>query len=137
MTQGVGVLERWAAALSARDAAAWAALCAEDCVHEDVAMGVINRGPQELRAFGQAFFDAVPDFVVTLRSSFGAGESAVGEWEMSGTHSGDLPNMPASGRTFTVRGATLITLDDAGKVVRWTEYWDTAIWLRQLGFLPS
>ena len=56
---------------------------------------------------------------------------------MSGTQTGDLPGMPASGRPFRVRGATLITLDDAGQVSGWTEYWDTAIWLRQVGFLPS
>ena len=116
MTEAEDVLERWAAALSRRDAAGWAALCSEGSVHEDVAIGVINRGPEEVRAFGQAFFDAVPDFVVELRSSFGDGTSAVGEWEMSGTHTGDLTNMPASGRSFRVRGATLITLDDAGKV---------------------
>jgi steroid delta-isomerase-like uncharacterized protein len=137
MEPGVEILERWAAALSARDAGAWAELCSEDCIHEDVAMGVTNHGPDEVRAFGQAFFDAVPDFVVELRSGFGAGPSAVGEWEMSGTHREDLPTMPASGRPFRVRGATLIRLNDAGKVARWTEYWDTAIWLRQLGFLPS
>lgn len=137
MTQPEEVLRRWAEALSTRDARAWAALCSADSVHEDVAIGVVNRGPDEVRAFGQAFFDAVPDFVVELRSSFGDGTSAVGEWEMSGTHTGDLTDMPASGRSFRVRGATLITLDDAGKVSRWTEYWDMASWLRQLGFLPS
>jgi steroid delta-isomerase-like uncharacterized protein len=137
MARGLQVLNEWAQALSARDAAGWAGLCSNDTVHEDVAMGVTNNGPDEVRAFGQAFFDAVPDFNVELRSSFGDDRSAVGEWEMSGTQTGDLPGMPASGQPFRVRGATLITLDDAGQVSRWTEYWDTAIWLRQLGFLPS
>lgn len=137
MGRGVEVLEEWAAALSACDAAAWAELSAEDTVHEDVAMGVVNNGPEELRAFAQAFFDAVPDFRVVIESSFDAGPSAVGQWEMSGTQTGDLPDMPASGRSFTVRGATVIALNESGEVARWTEYWDAAAWLRQLGFLPS
>jgi steroid delta-isomerase-like uncharacterized protein len=136
MSDGVRVLDRWAAVLSARDAEGWAELCAPDCVHEDVAMGVVNEGPEQIRAFGQLFFDAVPDFDVKIRSSFGDDSSAACEWEMSGTQSGDLPNMPASGRSFRVRGATLITLEDSGRISRMTEFWDAAAWLRQLGFLP-
>ena len=70
MARGHQVLDEWAQALSARDAAGWAGLCSNVTVHEDVAMGVANKGPDEVRAFGQAFFDAVPDFKVELRSSF-------------------------------------------------------------------
>jgi steroid delta-isomerase-like uncharacterized protein len=137
MSDGERVLERWAAVLSARDAEGWAELCSPDCVHEDVAIGVVNDGPEQIRAFGQLFFDAVPDFDVKITSSFGDESSAVCEWEMSGTQSGDLPDMPASGRSFRVRGATLINLEDSGQISRMTEYWDTATWLRQLGFLPT
>jgi hypothetical protein len=36
-----------------------------------------------------------------------------------------------------VRGATLVALAASGQVERMTEFWDTATWLRQLGFLPT
>jgi steroid delta-isomerase-like uncharacterized protein len=137
MSDAVRVLERWATVLSARDAQGWAELCSADCVHEDVALGVVNRGPEEVRAFAQLLFDAVPDFDVKIQSSFGDDSSAVCEWEMSGTQSGDLPDLPASGRSFKVRGATLVALAASGQVERMTEFWDTATWLRQLGLLPT
>ena len=57
------------------------------------------------------------------------------EWVMSGTHANALPGVPATGRRFRVRGATMLELRD-GRVTRNRDYWDTATLLTQMGLVP-
>jgi len=43
---------------------------------------------------------------------------------MSGTHKGDFPGVPATGKRFSsIRGATILELK-AGKICRESDYWD-------------
>ena len=56
---------------------------------------------------------------------------------MSGTHKGDLPGIPATGKRFpSVRGSTILELE-AGKIRRESDYWDAATFMKQVGLLPS
>src|SRR5215475_16170556 len=89
-------LEEWAAGWSAHDIERVVSLCTDECVYEDVPLGVVNRGKEELRAFGRQVFDAFPDFRIELTSQFAEGDWALLEWVMYGTHTGDLPGMPAT-----------------------------------------
>jgi steroid delta-isomerase-like uncharacterized protein len=129
-------LDEWAAGWSTRDIERVVALCTEDCVYEDVPLSVTNHGKEELRAFGQQVFNAFPDFKIELTTQAAAGEWAMLEWMMSGTHQADLPGMPATGKSFSVRGATALQLDD-GRISRNSDYWDMATLLTQLGLMPS
>src|SRR5258708_1595603 len=50
-------------------------------------------------------FAAVPDFKYRVTSRFASSKWAVIEWVMSGTHKGDFPGIPATGKRFSsVRG---------------------------------
>jgi steroid delta-isomerase-like uncharacterized protein len=103
-------------------------------VFEDVTMGVVNRGTAEIRAFGEQFFSALPDVTFELRSTFANGTAGGAEWIMRGTHSGDLPGMPATGKRVEVRGASIFEF--AGdRIRRCSDYWDMATYLRQLGLM--
>ena len=131
------VLEDWAAAWSSHDAEKVLALFTDDCVYEEVTFGVVTRGKEELRAFANGAFAAVPDFTFQLTARFAAGDWAGMEWVMSGTHKGDFPGLPATGRRFSsVRGATIIELR-GGKIRRNSDYWDAATFMKQVGLLPS
>jgi steroid delta-isomerase-like uncharacterized protein len=55
---------------------------------------------------------------------------------MRGTHTGEMPGMPATGKRFEVRGASTFEFRDA-KILRCSDYWDMATLLKQLGFMPS
>jgi steroid delta-isomerase-like uncharacterized protein len=126
--------EAWAAAWSSGDPDRLLVLFTEDCVYEDVTLGAVNRGSEELRAFASGFMGGVPDFKVELTSSFGTGDRLSAEWRMTGTHTGDLPNMPATGRKFDLRGASVFELEgDKGNACR--DYWDMATLLKQLGLM--
>jgi steroid delta-isomerase-like uncharacterized protein len=111
-------------------------LCTDDCVYEDVTMGVVNRGNAELKGFIRSIFGAIPDFEMKLISGFTAGNWGGAEWSMSGTHKGDLPGLPATGKRFSVRGSSIFELRD-GKIKRNSDYWDMVTLLKQIGVMPS
>jgi steroid delta-isomerase-like uncharacterized protein len=54
---------------------------------------------------------------------------------MSGTHKGDLPKIPATGKPFSVRGSTIYELRE-GKIKRNSDYWDMVTFLKQIGIMP-
>jgi len=124
------MFEDWAAAWSRHDVEKLFSLCTDDCVYEDVTMGAVNRGKAELKSFANAIFAAFPDFKIQLMSGFSAGNWAGAEWTMSGTHTGDLPGIPATGKTFAVRGSTICELK-AGKIKRNSDYWDMVTFSKQ------
>ena len=108
----------------------------EDGVLEDVPLGSVNRGKQEITAFISATFTAWPDFKLEPTSFFFSGDWAASEWIMTGTHDGDFAGMPATGKKFSVRGASLFELKGA-KLKRETLYYDMVSFLRQVGLMPE
>jgi len=66
-----------------------------------------------------------------------AAVGACPEWVMSGTHKGDFPGMPATGKRFSsVRGAMIVELQD-GRIRRCSDYWDAVTFMRQVGLLAA
>ena len=53
---------------------------------------------------------------------------------MTGTHQGDLPGLPATGKPFSVRGSTIFEIT-ADKICVVRDYWDLATVLRQVGLM--
>jgi steroid delta-isomerase-like uncharacterized protein len=131
------MLDDWAMAWTSNDPDKVLALLVDDCVFEDVTFGVVARGKEEVRSFASRAFAAVPDFKYGVTSRFAASQWATIEWVMSGTHKGDFPGIPATGKRFSsVRGTTILELE-AGKVRRESDYWDAATFMKQVGLLPS
>jgi steroid delta-isomerase-like uncharacterized protein len=134
------MIDDWAIAWSSTDSndpERVLALFVDECVFEDVTFGVVARGKEELRGFVEGAFAAVPDFKYRLTSRFASSQWAAIEWVMSGTHKGDFPGIPATGKRFSsVRGSTILELE-AGKVRRESDYWDAATLMKQVGLLPS
>jgi steroid delta-isomerase-like uncharacterized protein len=129
------IVEDWAKAWSSHDTERVLALFTDDCVYEDVTFGAVSRGKAELRAFADRIFAAIPDFEVALITHFAAENRAGMEWAMSGTHKGDFPGLPATGKRFSsVRGSTIVELQ-GGKIRRCSDYWDAATVMRQVGLL--
>jgi steroid delta-isomerase-like uncharacterized protein len=126
------MFEDWAAAWSAHDVTKLLSLCTDDCVYEDVTLGAVSRGKAEVKSFADALFSAFPDFQIRLTSGFTTGDWAGAEWTMSGTHKGDFPGFPATGKNFAVRGSTVCELR-AGKIRRNSDYWDMVTFLKQTG----
>jgi len=129
-------LVQWAKFLTSHNTDGFLSLFTDDCVYEDVALGVVNHGKNELRVFIEGIFAAFPDFGIDLTYWFVANDRAAMEWAFYGTHHGDLPGMPATHKAFSVRGATVAELDQA-KIRRNSDYWDVSAFLKQVGLMPN
>jgi steroid delta-isomerase-like uncharacterized protein len=130
------VIEDWARFWSAHDMDGLVALFTDDLVYEDVTMGRVNHTRAELRAFAEEFFVGFPDVKFEVRSRFATGSHGGAEWVMRGTHTGDIPGMPATGKRVEVRGASVLEFN-GGKIRRCSDYWDMATFLRQIGMMPA
>lgn len=76
---------------------------------------------------------AIPDLQINVTNRIAYGSQVVVEWVSSGTHSGDFPGLPASGKPFSIRGLTVV-VREGGKIVREAIYYDMREVQRQLGF---
>ncbi len=75
---------------------------------------------------------AIPDLKINLTNRVAHGTQVIAEWVASGTHTGDLPGFPATGRPFSIRGVTVVVRHD-GKIVRESIYYNMDEVRRQLG----
>ena len=105
-------------------------------VNLDAPRGVERRrylsGPSEIKGYLSSVFTWAPDFAVSVTSMAVAGQTVVVEWTMDGTHTGPMGAFPATGKRFSVRGASVIELEDGG-IRRNSDYYDGAAFLMQLG----
>src|SRR3546814_8902322 len=87
------------------------ALFTRDLRYRDVAMGVTNRTAAELCAFGESLFASFPDATFELCSSVANGYRDTAEWIMRGTHKGDVPGAPATGKAVEISGASVFEFE--------------------------
>ena len=130
------VLEDWGRCWSSHEVDRLLPLFTDDVVYEDVALGRLNHGKDELRAFAEEVFTGFPDVTFDLTSRFATGSQGGVQWVMRGTHQGDLPGIPATGKHVELRGATIVEFAD-GKIRRCSDYWDAATFLKQIGVMPA
>ncbi len=125
------VIDQWATAWSSHDMDHVLALFTDDCIYEDVASGLVNHGKEELRAFGQGFYDFSPDLRIEVTAQSFSGLVAHAEWVFSGTQQAEFMGRPATGKRWSVRGASGFEMLD-GKIQRCSDYWDVTTLLNQL-----
>jgi steroid delta-isomerase-like uncharacterized protein len=77
------------------------------------------------------------DFKFEVLSLFAAGNDYANEWVMLGTNDRELRGVPATGRSFRVRGASIGRLDASGRIVENRDYYNLGELLTQLGMLPT
>ena len=126
-------LDAW----NAHDPAAVARCMADDAIYEDVALGRVLHGPSEIARFVEEATRASSDFHFEQVSLFLAGGDYANEWIMSGTNDRDVEGVPATGRAFRVRGASVGKLDTSGRIVENRDYYNLAEMFAQLGILPT
>jgi len=108
----------------------------DDCVYEDLAFGMVARGKKEINDFLKVTFVWSPDLKFELKSFFSVGGRTASEWVMTGTHAGEVPGIPATGKSFSVRGASIEELR-GGKISRHSDYYNVVSFLQQVGLLPE
>ena len=130
-------LDRYLDAWNAHDPAGVARHMADGAIYEDVALGRVLHGPSEIAKFVKEATRSSSDFRFEVVSVLTAGSNYANEWVMLGTNDRALPSVPATGRSFRVRGASVGRLDSSGLIVENRDYYNLAELLTQLGILPT
>ena len=137
VTANRAFLDRYLDAWNAHDPAAVARHMADNAVYEDVALGRVLHGPSEIAKFVEEATRSSSDFRFEVVSLITTGSDYANEWVMLGTNDRALPGVPATGRSFRVRGASVGKLDSSGLIVENRDYYNLAELLTQLGVPPT
>jgi steroid delta-isomerase-like uncharacterized protein len=108
-------------------------LFASDFAGHDTAGGTFDR--EEFKQGVRAMLAAFSDREVSIADQIVAGDKVATRWIATGTHSGALNGIPATGRRVNLTGISIDRLA-AGKIVESWEVTDDSGLLRQLGVLP-
>jgi steroid delta-isomerase-like uncharacterized protein len=79
---------------------------------------------------------AFPDLSLRVDDLLAEGDLVVSRWTFTGTHSGPLWGIPATGRSVSFTGVNISRIRDGQCVEEWTNS-DTLGMLQQLGVIPS
>lgn len=101
--------------ISAQDTDKLGSLFTEDCVYEDVALGGMMHGREEVRAGYTQVFSQFPDFKLEIKCYFTTEDAVISEWVMTGTSK--------TGKHFSTRGVT-IDKTRRGRVQENRDYYD-------------
>lgn len=110
-------------------------LMAPDYVHHDV-LSPEAFGLDGYKQFADRYLSAFPDLKMTIHDEVIADDRVVTRWTATGTHDGDLPELPRTGKKVSVTGITIARLSNGKFVESWNN-WDALGMLRQLGAIPS
>jgi steroid delta-isomerase-like uncharacterized protein len=95
-----------------------------------------RHGQEGAREWIKRYWDASPDMHFTCEQTVVQGNRAAVSWRAQGTHRGYLMNIPPTGRVFTVRGVSFLTIQD-NQIQRAEYIWDLAELLRCIRLLPE
>src|SRR5918999_5016459 len=106
-------------------------LTTDDVVIEDVPFGMVMKGKDGVKRGFAGFFTAARDFKVEPKSWVTNDRSFALEVIFTGTQTGDLPGLPATRKSFSVRGCSFGEFEK-GRVKGRKDYWDLSSLKKQL-----
>ncbi len=106
-----------------------------DAINHDPSQPNLGRGPGGARESMQVYTTAFPDAEITIEREIAEGDYVVQYLRTSGTHTGPLANIPATGKKTNVTGVVISKFKD-GKVVETWSLWDQLTLMQQLGVVP-
>ena len=104
--------------------------------YEIVPTGEVYDGPDEVQGYFEASRAAFPDQRNELVSLHHADDAVIVEFDLKGTHRGELRGIPPTGRDFTCRTVAFFIFEE-DRLVCERVYFDAATILRQLGLVDA
>jgi len=132
--QNEQLLENIYAAWRDQDLDRIASLFTDDCTYEDMAMGVVFNGNQEVRAFAEEVYTTMPDFNVTYIKKFATDTHGAGQWLIKATWNGEFEGVDCSGKKIEFTGISYYEFAD-GKVAKAQDCWDYTAMMQQFGVI--
>jgi len=110
--------------------------CVSDFIDHNPDQGHTGKGLDDLKAGLNDFFTAFPDFKIKSNFMIASGDSVMVHMTMTGTNTGSMAGMPATGKQVSVDGVDIILLKDGKATERWG-YFDMIKFMTQLGLMPE
>jgi steroid delta-isomerase-like uncharacterized protein len=108
----------------------------DDIVYDFVPQPPPLNGKQEAAAFFEALFRGIPDFHGVQTRILVSDNIMVTEAAVTGTHSGELSGIPATGSSLQLLALHIWEFEE-DKIKQATEYLDMASMLMQMGLMPA
>ena len=105
------------------------ALFAEQCEYIEICSGRTWIAPAGILGYAEATLSGIPDCHTRVVSVVANEQMAAVEWIMAGTNTVGWPNIPASGKTFSLKVLSIMEIED-GLIVKNRDYWDVESFLR-------
>ncbi len=90
------------------------------------------KGLQAFKEREQGYQNAFPGKKANIDEIYESENKVIVRWSVSGKHSGDLPNIPATGNQVTVSGISILNFEN-GQITEINQSWDRLGLLEQLG----
>jgi len=129
------LVEQLMAAWNTHDADAVAAHFAADVVNHDAQPGS-PPGREGIKFTVQPFLAAFPDLRVEAHHVLVDGDMVAFLTRISGTHTGPYADIPASGNSLTLEGASVIRIEDGEIAELWSKNDNLAV-MQQIGAIPT
>jgi steroid delta-isomerase-like uncharacterized protein len=97
---------------------------------------VPTRGRESLYEAARGFHEGFADFHDEVLNIIAEGDRVVYLGEITGTHTGNLFGVPASGKSVKVYGINYFRMDEGKVVERWGIF-DVMVMMQQIGMIPS
>ena len=92
-------------------------------------------GIDSSRAYYANFLTGFSNITFTIKDVFGQGDKLVKYWNFKGTHTGVFFGIPATGKTVSLDGTTLVRMSN-GKIAEERDFFDNMDFMTQLGLMP-
>ena len=139
MSAADAIADRWQAAWTGREAAAFAAVCAPDVHYEDPLCGEPLDGPGAVGEHARRLWAAFPDVRVERTGErLSDGRYVCMPLKLLGHHRGEIEGLTATGRFVVVHAMCYCELDpDRERLWRVRAFFDAYDAAVQLGVLPG
>jgi steroid delta-isomerase-like uncharacterized protein len=92
-------------------------------------------GINKAREYYANYLTGFSNITFTIKDVFGQGDKIVKHWNFSGTHTGAFFGIPATGKTVSIDGVTLVRMSN-GKIAEERDFMDNLDFMTQLGLIP-
>ena len=123
-------------AVNVQDAVQMSSSWTEDIVYDFVPQPPALQGKDEVTAFFGGLFQGIPDFQSTQTRRLVSGNIMVTQATATGTHSGELSGIPATGNSLQLIPLHIWEFE-GDKIKHVTEYIDMASMMMQMGLMPA
>lgn len=76
-------------------------------------------GVEEYAEWGLSIFSGIPDAHIEVDDYFVSGDKVASRWTLSGTHEGELFDLPPTGESFEITGLAIFRMEDGNIAEKW------------------